>query len=355
MNCECFSLERVGTGITVSLLPCPRIIAFSIAWNLCMFLPFLPSVLMMAVPFSTDEYYARLQLDSQTLDAAPTLKKLQAIQEAHLARIPFENTAQHGVVGGPASLDMAATAQKILRNGRGGFCFELNGLLSVFLEQLGYRSVIRVPAYVYTENDVEMQGYRPEPTHMILIVETLNDTTGVSGKYLVDVGFGEPPLHPLRYDLLLGEEQVTPEGMCSKIVAGKDDVVRLYWKQSGEWVERLRWSYQHSMLKANQGPRLCEFSKYLRLVQDPGSIFSQKLIVCRLTRDEKVVLAGSRLQITGPPRFSGEPPSRSIRCLESEIQAREVLRDLFSQPWTSTKGLKLTKSKAADPAVWSNM
>ena len=327
-----------------------------------------------AAAFSVAEYFARLRLKPSELDMAPTLTKLQKIQEAHLANIPFENTSQHGVLldddDGPVRLDdVAQIAYKILKQNRGGFCFELNGLLAAFLEQLGYR-VTRVPACVYAGG-----SYRPEPTHMILIVQTSSNDK----KYFVDVGFGEPPLHPLRYDLLSGEHQITPEGMQSRliqkemVVSGKnlngvniqDDVVELYWRQPGvnNWVPRLEWNYHASMLDSKQGPELIDFSDALKLVQAEESIFSQKLIVCLLTREQKVVLAGDRLRITGPPRFQENAnnknemldPPRTITNIDTEDQARNILQDIFGQPLSSTKGLNLSKSKSSDIAVWSQM
>ena len=39
-----------------------------------------------------------------------------------------------------------------------------------------------------------------------------------NARFLVDVGFGEPPLGPLRYSVGEGSEQVTAEGMCSRMV-----------------------------------------------------------------------------------------------------------------------------------------
>jgi len=80
-------------------------------------------------------YFARLKLSPSEFDELPTVKKLQAIQEAHLAQIPFENLAQHGC-SQPAVLDTTEIAHKILDCRRGGFCFELNGLLAEFLEEL---------------------------------------------------------------------------------------------------------------------------------------------------------------------------------------------------------------------------
>jgi N-hydroxyarylamine O-acetyltransferase len=195
-------------------------------------------------------YFERLELDPQVLDAAPTLSKLQAIQEAHLRTIPFENTAQHGVVGGRPRLDISSLKHKILDQKRGGFCFELNGLFSVFLEELGYK-VTRVPAVVCGSRNTE-------PTHMTLVVTCScePETSSNESKYLVEVGFGEPPIHPVLYEF--GEEQVTPEGMRSKIVK-EGDTVTLCWFKAGEWTERFTWSYEDSIVK--KGLALSDFEK----------------------------------------------------------------------------------------------
>jgi arylamine N-acetyltransferase len=214
-------------------------------------------------------YYARLKLDPAALDSKPSLSKLQRIQEAHLAQIPFENAAQHGAVGGPAVLNLTATAAKILDRKRGGFCFELNGLLADFLKEQGY-GVTRVLAFVHSD-----QGFREEATHMILVVCCLPDTADETLHY-VDVGFGEPPIHPLRYDEEhFGAEQRTPEGMRSKIsqpeTDDSGDIVILEWYRSGQWIPRLRWSLRDSQLKSS-GPTVDEVSHSLAGVQEGSSI-----------------------------------------------------------------------------------
>jgi arylamine N-acetyltransferase len=178
------------------------------------------------------------------------------------------------------------------------------------------------------------------------------ETSSNESKYLVEVGFGEPPIHPVLYEF--GEEQVTPEGMRSKIVK-EGDTVTLCWFKAGEWTERFTWSYEDSIVK--KGLALSDFEKGLKLVLADGSIFAEKLIVCRLTRDRKLTLAGNRFKITGPPRFSSDAPvpPPSIRYLDSEEQMREILRDVFGQPWEVTQGLDLSKSNAANPEVWSHV
>jgi N-hydroxyarylamine O-acetyltransferase len=297
-------------------------------------------------------YYARLKLDPAALDSKPSLSKLQTIQEAHLAQIPFENAAQHGAVGGPAVLDLTATAAKILDRKRGGFCYELNGLLADFLKEQGY-GVTRVLAFVHSG-----QGFREVATHMILVVCCLPDTADESMHY-VDVGFGEPPIHPLRYDGgHFGAEQRTPEGMQSKIsrpeTDDSGDIVILEWYRSGQWIPRLRWSLRDSKLRSS-GPTVDEVSHSLAWVQEETSIFSQKLIVCSLTRDKKVTLAGKQLKITGPPRFAdNDDAAVSIQLLDSVKEVRDTMNELFDIPHAETEGLDLAKSLSADPAVWSH-
>lgn len=185
-------------------------------------------------------YFKRLGLDPSKLDAKATLDKLKILHERHLACIPFENASQHGL-DHAAALDVQQTAHKILDRTRGGFCFEVNGLLAAFLVELGYK-VVQVPAQVYGGTHFDVV-----PSHLVLIV-TCHDGTVV----YADVGFGEPPLHPLLYDVSGDVEQVTPEGMRSKLVRQTDEqgeAVYLYWFKNGEWIPRLRWNYPCSIKK----------------------------------------------------------------------------------------------------------
>lgn len=293
------------------------------------------------------KYWARLALDPTSLDAEPSLPKLQQLQESHLANVPFENLAQHGSVGGPAVLDMNTTANKILDQNRGGFCFELNTLFGNFLRQLGY-SVKFVLAHVHAG-----EAYRDMATHVILIVECPRHTQGQTTMvpYYVDVGFGEPPLHPLEYHAF-GTAQQTPEGMKSKLIR-QGDQVELYWLREGTWQPRLKWSYKDSLV----GVEVSECAPGLAAVQMPESIFSQKLIVTRLTRVTKMTLAGSRYKVTGPPRFTdnGSQGPKEIRQLDidSVPQAQKLLELEFGMPMSATSGLSLKKSNTAAEELWS--
>src|SRR5262245_59151663 len=70
---------------------------------------------------------------------------LRQLHLAHLLRVPFENLSIHAQQ--PIVLDDAALFEKIVVRRRGGFCYELNGLFSALLRELGF-AVSRLSAQV---------------------------------------------------------------------------------------------------------------------------------------------------------------------------------------------------------------
>lgn len=114
---------------------------------------------------------------------------------------------------------------KILCRKRGGCCFELNGLLGHYLLELGYPVVKLVPCWIYAgpergHSSSRRAKFRTRQTHAFLLVRTPTCTCNGGGdSFIVDVGLGEPPLHPLGYGPdVLGVTQRTPDGMQSRIV-----------------------------------------------------------------------------------------------------------------------------------------
>jgi len=107
----------------------------------------------------------------------PALATLQAIQKAHMSRIPFENLDV--LLGRGVRLDVDSLEKKLVTAKRGGYCFEHSSLLADVLEQLGF-SVERRAARV-----VLFWPVTESPrTHMFLTVDL------PEGKFVVDPGFG---------------------------------------------------------------------------------------------------------------------------------------------------------------------
>ena len=60
-----------------------------------------------------------------------TLDGLAEVTLAHHLTVPFENLDI--VAGRPIELDLEQIFDKVVRRRRGGFCYELNGLLAALL------------------------------------------------------------------------------------------------------------------------------------------------------------------------------------------------------------------------------
>ncbi|HEY8211904.1 MAG TPA: arylamine N-acetyltransferase [Myxococcaceae bacterium] len=129
---------------------------------------------------NASEYLERL---AATRPAAPDEGALRALHRAHLLAVPFENLDIH--LGRRIRLEPEALFQKIVRERRGGFCYELNGLFGWLLESLGFQ-VTRLSARVYSSAG----ALGPEFDHLALRVD-------LDRPFLCDVGFGEGFLEPL--------------------------------------------------------------------------------------------------------------------------------------------------------------
>ena len=76
----------------------------------------------------------------------PTYSFLSKLQAQHLFTVPFENLDIHQ--GKKIVLEESQIYQKIVVRGRGGFCYELNGLFCWLLRALGF-SVSMVSSQIY--------------------------------------------------------------------------------------------------------------------------------------------------------------------------------------------------------------
>jgi N-hydroxyarylamine O-acetyltransferase len=128
---------------------------------------------------------------------APTLATLNALSAAHVQSIPFENLdvlLDRGV-----DLEPAAVDRKLIRDRRGGYCFEQNALFLRVLEALGF-TARPLSARVRFGRP---RDYMPPRSHMFLRVELDGHS------WLADVGIGGMSLTGVvRLDR--DDEQTTP-------------------------------------------------------------------------------------------------------------------------------------------------
>ena len=143
------------------------------------------------------EYSNNTRIYLQDLDLAqPTrdLEFLQELQSRHIARYSFNSLA---VLQGQAiSIESDGVFDKIVTQGRGGYCFEHNKLVFDVLQELGFDVRILL-ARVINNRDIDAPR-----THRITLVN-LPD-----GHYIVDAGFGSLcPRYPLKLELETMQDQ----------------------------------------------------------------------------------------------------------------------------------------------------
>lgn len=135
-------------------------------------------------------YLAALDLDP----GPATLDLACAIQQRHLAAFTFNSLAV--LAGEDVAIDSAAVFDKIVRRGRGGYCFEHNKLIFDVLQDLGFDVTLRL-ARVLSTGDPDVPR-----THRFTLLRAEGSA------FIVDGGFGpNTPLRPVEFALDAVQEQ----------------------------------------------------------------------------------------------------------------------------------------------------
>lgn len=128
-----------------------------------------------------DAYLGRIGVSGPIRADRETLFR---IHRGHALNIPYENLDVQ--LGRGVTRDPAAAFDKIVRRRRGGWCYEMNGLLSLGLERAGFR-VRRLAGAVMRE----MRGEAAVGNHLVILVDLEGET------FLCDVGFGDGLIEPI--------------------------------------------------------------------------------------------------------------------------------------------------------------
>lgn len=257
-----------------------------------------------------DRYLARLNIEKD----APSTEYLDALVRAHLYAIPFENldtTLWHV----PVSIEPRALRDKLLRQNRGGYCFELNGAFYLLLRALGFDAVMCPGRQLRHDARCAVPA-----THCAVLVN-------VEGKVrFCDVGYGGPaPRGSL--ELECGRAQTvenetflfhTRETFFKTSVAGaRDSGWRILARKSPRHAGR----ELHLMEIAPVHCHLCDFYGQ-NMLRSTGDSAYETVHVTRMTPEGYIDLTGDRLRI-----------HQNGRCAERTVHAAElsqVLRQYFA-------------------------
>src|ERR1041384_1798470 len=199
---------------------------------------------------------------------AETLRQLQI---AHLRNVPFENLSIHAHE--PIVLNDEALFEKMVTRRRGGFCYELNGLFAALLRALGFQ-VTMLSAEVANNDGTFSAPF----DHMTLLV-TLDE------RWLVDVGFGDSFIEPLRID----EPGAQIQGDRADRIEPDEDY--LVMQQRTSVVDGWKPAYRFKLTTYQYADYL---ERCLYHQTSPASHFTQNRICSMLTANGRISVSDKR-------------------------------------------------------------
>ena len=226
----------------------------------------------------------------------PTIETLRQLQIAHLYTVPFENISIH--LKQPIQLNYSWLATKIIEQHRGGFCYELNGLFSLLLKQLGFQ-VTLLSAEVANEEGI----FGREFGHLTLLVSNSDD-------WLVDVGFGNSFIYILKLE---SDIEIRQRNQLYKLI-NQSGLWTLYQYQE-KWKPQYRFQLISRELEDFQA--CCNYNQ-----TDSQSIFKQRLICTQLTSEGRVTLSNRKLILS-------QNNQRNEEIIEDSKKYQQILKKYF--------------------------
>ena len=248
--------------------------------------------------------HSRLYLQRLGYDSPPaqSLRTLQDLQLRHVCSFAFENLSS--LMRLPVPIDLASVEQKVLLEGRGGYCYELNQMFLALLQELGF-DARGITGRVVMGGPPDARTAR---THRLSLV-TLD---GV--RYITDVGFGGMvPSSPLLLDTEV--VQATAHEPYRVTFDGHDSYT-LWVQVANEW----RGLYVFDLQV--QATIDYEIGNWY-VSTHPDSVFVGQLKVARLAAGERHTLNNANYAI----HYLDRPSEK--RALVSADEVLQLLTEVF--------------------------
>ena len=237
---------------------------------------------------------------SPDMEVEHTYDFLKEVQLHCVLSIPYENLDI--LKGIPISLDAEDIYKKIVENNRGGYCFEVNALLSHMLKEMGFEVSSYFARYVRGEEDVPMRRHR------IIAVTCEN------GTYMCDIGVGQiAPRYPVKMEEGLVQEQFGEQYRFEK---DTDAGWVLFDDTKGEWMPYITFTEEKQYeIDFVQPSFYCE--------KHPDSVFNKApMLAIKTLTGRKTVDGRTYKEFTG----------NELICIEEDIsdeRLKEILEKSF--------------------------
>lgn len=202
----------------------------------------------------------------------PSLRWLKNLHRNHLLHIPFENLDIH--IGNQIILDIDKIFDKVIRQNRGGFCYELNGLFYHLLAELGFNVKILSAKVMTEEGNIGLEFEH------LMAMAYLDDK-----QWLIDVGYGSSFSVPKEFALDLVQMDYN---RFFKIIERPDGSFML---QSSN--DSLEFKDEYIFTKKER-----QFVEFIGMCQyhqtSPKSRFKQKKLITQMTKDGRITLTDKK-------------------------------------------------------------
>lgn len=206
------------------------------------------------MPLDIQHYFERIGYEGP---CEPTRDTLRQVHRAHALAIPYENLDVY--LERPVDQDITRIFTKIVHEGRGGWCYEMNGLLGWALREMGFDVTRRMGGVFRAEQGDEAFG-----NHLVHTVE-LDET------FIVDVGIG----NFIKEPVVLEAGPFVEEGKTYRLETLPDGSWRFH---NAEGAGPPSFDFFCDPANEDQLAATCS-----NLQSDPASLFRQNLICQQMT------------------------------------------------------------------------
>ena len=242
--------------------------------------------------------------------ARPTVSTLASLLRLHACSVPFENIDVQ--LGRTLTIDVEDAFEKIVERGRGGWCYEQNGLFGWALVEVGFE-VMRVAGAVRRDE----RGDAALNNHLCLLVREPGVRQPI---YLADAGFGGSMIAPI--ELAEGEHRQAPYRIRLQLFEEG------YWRLFEESADGTS-NYEFSAIPADEAALAV---KCRQLQTDPQSGFVRNLVVQKRLPDAHACLRGRVLATT-------TATARQTVLLESAEELAATVSELCGREIPGVSGL----------------
>jgi len=234
-----------------------------------------------------------------------SLQTMTGIHRSMGLAVPYENLDVF--LGTPVDLDIKRIFEKIVRNGRGGWCYEMNGLLGAVLSQLGF-DVTRILGGMYRKD----RGNDAFGNHLVLRVD-------LDEPWIADLGIGDAILEPVR----LKPGEIHQNSYRFRLEALENAEWRFFNREGATPSD---FDFVDRPADEDRLQTVCN-----QLQSDPESVFRANLI-CQLMEESRVHLLVCRT-------FKVLGEGASTRILSSEDELLSTLENVLKITLPNVDGL----------------